>query len=649
MTARRVLAPVTLALGLTLGLLSGLTPAAAAPAHQASPQRAPNAPSDPDELGARLDKLLKKQLDEYDIPGATMSVVSGDKQLMARGYGLPDADHEKQRVEPDRTGFFMGSVAKVFTAVAVLQLVEDGKLDLRADVNKYLKSFQIKDTYPDKPVTPHNLLTHTAGFDFSIVGTASEDPDDAGDLGESLADNQPERVREPGEAAAYDNYGVALAGYLVEQISGQPFEKYVQKEILAPLGMSRTTFEQPHPKRLEDSLARGHRPGDGGQETTKGQYGAWTPTGAAAISTATDMGRLMRGLLNDGKLTDSRVLSDKSVQLLEKRQYGNDKRLPGMGYVLEERRHDEHRYLVKDGDIPGFHSNMALFPDKNMGVYVSYNGDGDTGKAALAADEVALLAAEHVYGGKAEGTSKSTVKEDIGQYEGSYRANRTSHSDFTRASALTGSIEVSAGDDGVLTTSGPLSADPDVTEQKWRQIEKGVFQEVDGDARIAFEDGQLTVSTDVAVAFNKVPWYESPQLHMQLLIGGLALISLTMICWPIIALVRRSRDPRPGPRAARLLAWANSLLLGGVAVCFALLVADANVMNQTVFLGDSPLLTAVPTLLAASGVATAAMLCCAVLAYYRRWWGWVARLHYALTGFAAVIVLMLAGNYALWG
>lgn len=649
MTARRVLAPVTLVFGFALVLLGGLTPAFATPAHQASPQRVPNAPSDPGELGARLDKLLKKQLDEYDIPGATVSVVSRDKQLMARGYGVPDSDHEKQRVKPDSTGFFMGSVAKVFTSVAVLQLAEDGKLDLRADVNKYLKSFQIKDTYPDKPVTPHNLLTHTAGFDFSIVGTASEDPRDAGELGESLEDNQPDRVREPGEAAAYDNYGVALAGYLVEQITGQPFEKYVQKQIIEPLGMSRTTFEQPHPKKLEDTLARGHRPSDGGQETAKGQYGAWTPTGAAAVSTATDMGRLVRTLLSDGRLADKRVLSDKSVQLMEKRQYGNDKRLTGMAYILEERRHDEHRYLVKDGDVPGFHSNMALFPDKNLGVYVNYNGDGEDGKAALAADEVAELAAEHIYGGKAKGTSKATVKDDIDQYEGSYRANRTSHSDFTRASALTGSIEVSADGDGVLSTNGPLNEDPDATDRKWRQIEPGVFQEVDGDARIAFEGGQLTVSTDVTVAFNKVPWYESPKLHMQLLIGGLILISLTTIGWPVIALVRRSRDPRPGPRAARLLAWTNSLLLGGVAVCFALLVADGNVMNQTVFLGDSPLLTAVPTLLAASGVATAAMLCCAVLAYFHRWWGWASRLYYALTGFAAVIILMLAGNYALWG
>ncbi len=649
MTARRVLAPVTLVLGLALVLLGGLTTAFATPAHQTSPQRVPNAPSDPDEWGARLDRLLNQQLDEYDIPGAAVSVVSADEQLMARGYGVPDSDHENQRVEPDRTGFFMGSVAKVFTAVAVLQLAEDGKLDLRTDVNEYLKSFQIEDTYPGKPITLHNLLTHTAGFDFSIVGTASEDPRDAGDLGESLADNQPDRVREPGETAAYDNYGVALAGYVVEQITGQPFEEYVQQQIIEPLGMSRTTFEQPHPTRLEDALARGHRPSDGGQETTRGQYGAWTPTGAAAVSTVTDMGRLMRALLGDGRLTDTRVLSGESVDLLEQRHYGNDERLPGMAYILEERRHDEHRYLVKDGDIPGFHSNMVLFPDRDLGVYVNYNGDGDVGKAALAADEVAELAAELVYGGEAEGTSQSTIQEDVGQYEGSYRSNRTSHSDFTRASALTGSIEVSAGDDGILTTNGPLSADPDITEQKWRQIEPGVFQEIDGDARIAFEDGQLTVSTDVAVAFNRVPWYESPKLHMQLLIGGLVLISLTMICWPIIALVRRSRDPRPGPRAARLLAWANSVLLGGVAVCFALLVADANVMNQTVFLGDSPLLTAVPTLLAASGVATAAMLCCAVLAYFRRWWGWVSRLHYALTGFAAVIVLMLAGNYALWG
>lgn len=659
MTARQILVPTTLVLGAALVLLAGLAPACAALSHQVSQERVRNVSHSSGELSARLGKLVKRQLDEYDIPGAAVSVVSGDRQLSARGYGVPDARHEQQKVNPDRTGFFMGSVAKVFTTVAVLQLVEDGKLDLHTDVNRYLKAFQVEDTYPGHPVTSFNLLTHTAGFDFSIVGAASEVPEDAGDLGESLADNQPERVRPPGEAASYDNYGVALAGYVVEEVSGKPFEEYVEQRILQPLGMSRTTFEQPHSQELENSLARGHRPSGDDQETAKGQYGAWTPTGAGAVSTATDMARLMRYLIDDERPADERVLGEKSLALLKKHHFGNDKRLPGMAYVLEERRHEGHRYLVKDGDIPGFHTNMVLFPERDLGLYVSYNGDGNAGKAALAADEVAKTAAEYVYGDKegsaADGASKpsdrstSRGKEDIDQYEGSYRANRTSHSDFTRASALTGSIEVSAGGDGVLTTEGPLSADPDTTRQRWRQIEPGLFQEVGGEAKIAFKDSRLSVSTDPTVAYNKVAWYASPTLHMRLLIGGMTLLALTMLCWPLIALVRRSRDPRPGPRAARLLAWGNSLLLGGGAVCFALLVADPNTMNQTVFLGDSPLLTAVPTLLAASGVVTAVMLSCAVLAYFRRWWSWAYRLHYACTGFAALIVLMLAGNYALWG
>lgn len=663
MPARRFPARVTMTMTLVLGAVLGLAgagPATAAPAvpatqaARAAQDTAAAAPATQRQgLGGRIDKLVERQLREYDIPGASVVVVSGDRQLMARGYGRADADRAEP-VRADGTGFFMGSVAKMFTATAVLQLVEQGKLELDADVNDYLKRFRIADSYPGKPVTAAHLLTHTAGFDNSIIGRASADPEGNESLADSLAEHQPDRIRAPGKVASYDNYGGALAGLLVEEISGEPFERYVAEHILKPLGMTRTSFEQPYPKQGEVRLARGHRPEGDGQTTAKGQYGAWTPTGAGAVTTATDMGRLLSSQLRDGAAgKGTRVLSAKSSELMRERHFGNDSRLPGMAYVLEERARSGHRFLAKDGDVPGFHSNMALLPDENLGVFVSYNGDGRDNLAFHAGKELVDEIADQVYGDGGAGGAKpraSADREDAGRYEGEYRSTRTSHSDLTRAAALTGSVEVTAHGDGTLTTTGPLSHDPDVTEQRWTPVAPGVFQEQDGQDRIAFRGGRLSIGSDPSVAYERLPWHESPALHQLLLIGGLVLVLGSLLGWAVTALVRtvrRSPAAPRGARLARLLACVTGLLLTAATMGFIALVADGNALNEAVVTGDSPLLTAVPVLLVAAVLTTAAVLVCAVLAWFRRWWGWAARLHYSGTALSAALVLVLAGQYQL--
>ncbi|GAA2084365.1 hypothetical protein GCM10009801_45470 [Streptomyces albiaxialis] len=600
-------------------------------------------------LGETVDRTVRRQLDAYRIPGAAVVVVSGGRQVYAKGYGVADADGGK-RVSPDRTGFFMGSDAKVFTAMAVLRLAESGKLHLRADVNRYLDDVEIEDTYPGRPVTARHLLTHTAGFDNAIVGRAADGPvKDPGELGESLAAHQPRRVRPPGRVASYDNYGVALAGHLVEEVSGEPFARYVERHVLRPLGMRDTSFAQPLPARLARDVARGHRPSGGGdgQTTARGQYGAWSPTGAGAVTTAADMGRLMRA-----QLARKGALEERSYRAMQKRQFGNDARLPGMGYILEERRRGGHRMLVKDGDMPGFHDNMALLPDRGAGVYVAYNGDGEDGRAALAGQEVAERVADRLYGKPRPVSAKKADGDDAGAYEGEYRSTRTSRSDLTRAADLTGAVTVSAGDDGTLTTEGPLSRDPDVTERHWVPVGDGEFREKGGDGQdlLGFRDGRLTVSSDPSVAYERAPWYEAPSLHRGVLLGGLAALVLSALGWGVAALVRAARGlpaPPPGARVARGLVWCVLGLVGAAVACFLKLVSDPNVMNEAVFLGDSALMGAVPVLLRIAMGVAGCVVVCAVLSWWRGWWGVAARIHYAAVAVAAALVLGVAASYHL--
>ncbi|WP_217208193.1 serine hydrolase [Streptomyces sp. AC550_RSS872] len=594
-------------------------------------------------LSEEIDSLVRRQLADHRIPGASVVVVEGGRPVLTKGYGVADTA-AKTPVDPERTGFFMASDAKLFTAVAVLQQVEQGRLDLRSDVNRYLKSFKIRDSYPGHPVTVRDLLTHTAGFDNNIIGRAATRPEDVRPLGESLAAHQPRRVRPPGEVASYDNYGVALAGYLVETVTGTPFATYVDRSIVRPLGMDRTSFAQPHAPAVAAGLARGHRPDGAGQQVQNGQYGDWSPTGAGAVTTAADMGKLLRALLDED---GGPILTARSNGALQKRQFGNDERLPGLGYILEERGRGGQRMLVKDGDLPGFHGNLALLPERDAAVYVVYNGDGENGRAAYAGQEVADRLAGHF--GRPATVQRSTSLADVARYEGDYRSTRTSSSELTRVSALIGSVRVSAGEGATLTTTG-LSRDPDAAERHWVQLSPGLFQEKGGQDRIAFDGGRLVSASDASVAYERLPWYLSPTLHQQALLGSLAVLALTVLALPVLAVVRRRSPGAPaGARAAKLLLWTSGALITAATVCFLLLSADPNALNRTIIVGDSALLTAVPALTGVALATTCAMVVCAFLAWRRRWWRVSGRLHYTCSTLAALVFLGVCASYRLVG
>ena len=204
-----------------------------------------------------MDGAVNAELIARHIPGASVALVRGDQVIFAKGYGYADIE-KRQPVVANQTLFRIGSVSKLFIWTAVMQLWEEGKLDLDADVNTYLKDFQIPATYSE-PITLKNLMTHTPGFeDLATDGRLFvNNSSDIMPLGKYLKDRMPARIRPPGEVTAYSNYGSALAAYIVAQVSGMPYDEYVEKNILLPLGMRNTTFEQPlPPEALEKHVSR---------------------------------------------------------------------------------------------------------------------------------------------------------------------------------------------------------------------------------------------------------------------------------------------------------------------------------------------------------------------------------------------------------
>ncbi|MGH7720067.1 MAG: serine hydrolase domain-containing protein, partial [Gemmatimonadaceae bacterium] len=257
-------------------------PVAIAAGRTDSPRRGP---SDPREIEAFLDGMMAAHLDEKHVAGAVVSVVRNGELLFTKGYGF--ADHDKRApVDPAHTLFRIGSVSKLFTWTAVMQLVEQGKLQLDRDVNDYI-DFTIPATYP-QPITLRHLLTHTPGFEDRGLGLFSPK---RVPRGEWLAENMPARVRPPGTFSAYSNYGTSLAGYIVERASGMPWEEYVERRILQPLGMRNTTAREPLPPALAPQMSGGYEwKGDRMGARDFEVVGASAPAGSVS-STGADMAR----------------------------------------------------------------------------------------------------------------------------------------------------------------------------------------------------------------------------------------------------------------------------------------------------------------------------------------------------------------------
>src|SRR5213592_5061273 len=243
-----------------------------------------------------LDALIPSQLRNRNIAGAVFSGVKDGQVLFQKGYGYADFE-AKQPVLPDQTLFRPGSISKLFTATAVMQLVEQGKLDLDRDVNEYL-DFAIPKTYPE-PVTLRRLLTHTAGFEETLKNLFVAHESDMKPLRTYLVNQMPQRIFPTGKVVSYSNYGFTVAGYIVERVSGEKFERYIDNNILKPLRMTNSSFDQPLPAQLATQMSQGYL--NATKKPRDFEFVQAAPAGALS-TTAADMTRFMLAFLQDGSV-----------------------------------------------------------------------------------------------------------------------------------------------------------------------------------------------------------------------------------------------------------------------------------------------------------------------------------------------------------
>jgi CubicO group peptidase (beta-lactamase class C family) len=319
------------------------------------------------ELESFTDKLFSRQMKELHIPGVSFVLVQDDEIVLTKGYGYADLETETP-LSAEKTVMRIGSVSKSFVATAVMQLVEQGNVDLHTDVNQYLRSLRLEDTYRE-PVTLAQLLTHTAGFEDPPYAT-STDPEQVEPLAEHLARHMPPRTHPPGKDFIYSNYGYALAALVVEEVTDTPFDRYVDKNIFEPLGMSQSRYLLAPP--LPEYLATGYFYEDGEQVPQPIDYDEDYP-GGSIVSTADDMARFMLAHLHGGCYEDACVLQATTVaEMLQPRAdtpYEGQK--VALGFVEG---HDEGQRLVgHSGAIRGFGTSMNLLPEHNLGYFLSFN------------------------------------------------------------------------------------------------------------------------------------------------------------------------------------------------------------------------------------------------------------------------------------
>ena len=281
------------------------------------------APLDAARVARDIDPIFADAIARGEIPGAVFLLVQGDRVVLRKAYGHADPA-KKIPMDVDRTAIHVCSVSKIFTAVAVMQLVEKGQLDLDTDVNEYLKAFQVRNPFETK-LTLRRLLTHTGGLDDALPGKLAPTPAELEPLGEHLSRHMPPVIDAPGTVSRYSNYGVALAGYLVEVASGIPFETYVGRNVFAPLGMGSATFVQPSP--LAADLAIGHGSRSGKANPQRPFLINDAPAGSVTTR-ADDMARFMIAFLNGGRLGDAVVLEPGSVAAMTSPQHQDDPGCP---------------------------------------------------------------------------------------------------------------------------------------------------------------------------------------------------------------------------------------------------------------------------------------------------------------------------------
>ena len=417
-----------------------------------------------------------------------------------------------------------------------MQLFEQGKLDLDRDVNEYL-DFKIPEAF-GKPITLKNIMTHTPGFEEQVKDLFSYNPVSP-NLGEYLKTHIPGRIYPPGTVPAYSNYATALAGYIVERVSGRPFEDYVEENIFKPLNMTHSTFKQPVPTGLASSMSSGYRLGSG----DAGQFEIVNPFPAGSLSSsATDMAQFMLAHLQDGQLGEAHILKPETARLMHSRLFALDDAANAMCYGFYEETSNGQRIIGHGGDTIYFHSDLHLILDQKVGFFISYNSAGKAGGLGDSPRTTLWQAfLDRYYPHVVQAQPAEGAKEAPKAVSGTYTLSRRSDTSFVRLASLLGQITVSPAGDGDIEVS--LLTGANGKPKRWQAVSSTTFIERDGQDKLIFkpdQNGKMQLILPFPFFIGQ-PVGQLQNGKLLLLVMGVSLFIMlaTLILWPISWFVRR--------------------------------------------------------------------------------------------------------------
>ncbi|WP_206366544.1 serine hydrolase domain-containing protein [Sphingomonas gei] len=627
-----------------LALLGILSLAAAAVAQQ-DPDPAPMAVTAPPhapaqhaltatDLGAWLDGFMATTLEQGKIAGAQVVVVDDGEVLFKRGYGYADVA-AKIPMDPDRHQMRIGSTSKLFAWTAVMQLVEAGKIDLDADVNRYL-DFRIS-APGDRPVTMTDLMTHRGGFEEGLKDVMATDPKLLKTNERYLKENMRPFMFAPGEVPAYSNYGTALAGYIVQRVSGEPYEAYVERHILAPLAMRSTTARQPLPPAFATTAAKGYRT----SETPPSPFELVGTAPAGQISaTGADMANFMLAHLQDGRFGDARILRPETARLMHRPSLKAPTGFDTLAHGFFRGERNGRIVLGHGGDTVVFHSDLNLLPEEGVGIFVSFNSRGENDSVYGARERLFQHFLDRYFAVSVPVTPPAiaTAAEDARAIAGSYESSRRVETGFISLFYLLQQDQIVANEDGTITASW-------VSNERFRETAPGLWREVGGarQLRATRAGGRPAIgdSRNPVAILQMAPTGRSGAVFQ--LVAGLSLLVLlcAAITWPIAAWVGYSR--RLGPLATGRAALVRRLTRIAVVANLVYLLAWYSVLAPILRTDVGYYNGGLDSLIRFLQVAAIVPLLGAILGLLNTWLAFRAKLNWAARARSFIVALALIG------
>jgi CubicO group peptidase (beta-lactamase class C family)/uncharacterized membrane protein HdeD (DUF308 family) len=520
------------------------------------------------DLESFLDGLLPTEIQRDDIAGVVVAVVKDGKVVFEKGYGYADVK-TKRPVVPTETLFRPGSISKLFTWTSVMQLVEQGKLDLDRDINDYL-DFKVEPAF-GQPITLRNIMTHTSGFEEAVKDLINDAPNDKLDLRTYVITHLPRRIFPPGKVPAYSNYATTLAGYIVQRVSGEPFAQYVEHHIYQPLHMEHSTFVQPVPKGWEANLSSGYDLAS--QDAKPFEYVIPFPAGSVSI-TADDMTHFIIAHLQNGEYEGARILQQATAEKMHSRTYSAAPDMNGMCLGFYQENRNGHSIIGHGGDTQYFHSDLHLILDSNVGFFISQNSAGKPESGLREVVFHRFLDRYFPYTPQPTPAIGSAAQ-DTAKVAGYYIGSRRTGPNLLDALNGISQLKATSDKDGNLVIDDLKGQNGQ--PKKFVEIAPNLYREQDGQAKVEFfkeYDGKTSFVIDYPfMTFIKSGVTDSKPFALFTLIAPIVFFALALVLWGVAAIVRVHYDKRlaldPAHRRRHwllMLAAALNLVFIGTAV-----------------------------------------------------------------------------------